>query len=49
MIRGIFFKKYIEIGPLAEEEIAFHFFFIFSSGGHLDQRSGTVLAILVKG
>ena len=35
-------KNYFEIGPVALEEMLFQGFFIFSSGGHFVQRSGTI-------
>ena len=46
-IKETFLCNYIEIGSLAEEEMAFKYFSPFSSGSHLVKPSGTVLAILV--
>ena len=40
--------NYFKIHPLVKEKL-FKGFSIFSSGGHLVRRSGTVWAILVEG
>ena len=40
-----YFKSHL----LVQEKKSFKGFSIFSSGGHLVQRSGTVLAILIEG
>ena len=40
---------YFEIGPLANEKIAFNGFSFFSSGGHFMQPSGKILAHMVEG
>ena len=39
--------KINKIGPGVQEDLTFKDFSIFSSGGHLVYRSGTILAILV--
>ena len=44
-----FLYNYFKIHLLVQEEKSFEGFSIFSSGGHLVQRSGTVWAILVEG
>ena len=47
-MQGTFLCNYFETGPQASE-MSFKSFSIFSSVGHFVQRSGTILAILVKG
>ena len=46
---GTFLYHYFKIDELVKEKKSFKGFSIFSSGGHLVQQSGTVLAILVEG
>ena len=45
--KGAFLYNYFKINALVKEEKPFKGFSIFSSGGHLVQRSGLVWAILV--
>ena len=47
--RETFLHDYFKIRLLVQEKKSFKGFSIFSSGGHLVQRSGTVSAILVEG
>ena len=47
-MRITFQWNYFEIKSLAWEDMLFKDFSIFSSGGHLAQWSGTILAILVQ-
>ena len=42
VIQGASQYKYFKIDALVKEEKSFKGFSIFSSGGHLDQRSGKV-------
>ena len=42
-------QNYFKIHPLVKENTSFKGFSIFSSGGHLVQRSEMVCAILVVG
>ena len=44
-----FYEIILKSGQLAYEDMLFTGFFYFCSGGHFVQRSGTILAILVKG
>ena len=44
---GTFLYNYFKINALVKEEKSFKGFSIFSSGGHLVQRSGRLRAILV--